>query len=146
MARNRKNILAVADAIESSALTKARLVKNRIGFNMATYGGVGFGDKAGHNCGTAACIAGWTLVMFDDDGFPREKPLSPSELRNSACIMVRAAGALGLEDKVARKLFVPDVDILSDLAPQRAVRVLRHFARTGKVNWDLRAEKAPAHV
>jgi hypothetical protein len=81
-----------------------------------------------NTCGTAACIAGWTLVLIDEQSDSAEV----------------AQSWLGLTIAQGEALFMPDGWIL---APEsyplsRAIRTLKHlraeFLRTGTVvvDWD----------
>lgn len=115
---NKENILKVADAIEQHSIPT-------LGFNM-NWWGYTFDptkpenqkhDKSGHNCGTVACIGGWTETLFKTTD---------------------ARSALELPTSVATQLFYPDQNGAPqayEATPVHAVRVLRHLAETGKVDW-----------
>jgi hypothetical protein len=127
-------ILAVADAIEKHEISD-------LGFNMNTFVGSNEfedgGDKSGHNCGTVACIAGWTAALFTEDGKRRGSP-SAKELRNNGgWIPDIAAGAMDLSAAKAEELFHPDLQTWSwsRVTPARAVKTLRRLAKTGMVQW-----------
>lgn len=145
---NRDNILAVADAIENSTLAQRHRKADRIGFNMENFvlrAYRGVDDKTGHACGTVACIAGWAVALFDENGEPREKPLSPKDLKGLAAqdITEQAGKTLGLKFKVSEDLFMAwssPLD-LGDITAEHAVKTLRHLARTGKVNWEIKKAK-----
>lgn len=123
---NKKRILRVADAIE-----KAELAKRDIGFNM----NVLFGrteecsaeegeetiDYTGKNCGTLACIAGWTCLLFE----PLQNP-------NFGL----AQALLDLDYPTANSLFWGDRRDLEKITSAEAVSTLRHLARSGRVRWD----------
>ncbi len=122
----RERLHAVADAIE-----RQELVKQGIGFNMGVWKDRGVQDKTGNRCGTAACISGWATLLehgAEYDGF-----------------FGRGVGQeiLGLNYAEARALFIgmgiEDNHLvnLSDVTPQQAVSVLRHFADKNEVRWDL---------
>lgn len=45
---------------------------------------------------------------------------------------------LGLPGKKAEQLFLPDdVGSYEDISPEKAVKVLRNLAETGKVDWNV---------
>jgi hypothetical protein len=124
---NKDNILAVADAIEKHSIPD-------LGFNMALLNGEGSADLSGHECGTVACIAGWTCAVAK---------IAPS--------FEGAREFLGLERKQSSvsdyhngNLFFPDLKSDHwDATPSQAVAVLRHLAETGIVDWSV-ASKALA--
>lgn len=111
---NVENILKVADAIENHEIAD-------LGFNMAVIKAPSRNevpDMSGHDCGTVACIAGWTHTLFPahsgDAGF-----------------------SLGLADDVAESLFLPSGWLSNTITPQKAAKVLRNLTETGVVNWDV---------
>ncbi len=127
-----ERLLAVADAIERTAL-----VNRDIGFNMETYHGLAgeeeLIDKTENACGTVACIAGWTMLMEND--------WSGSHAENDEGYNFHdnAKELLGLSDEEAARLFLANGArriMLEDITPQHAVSVIRHLAKTGKVDWD----------
>lgn len=120
MAVNKRNILKVAKAIEDACKPQAR---PRIGFNMGSWVSHVRSDKTGHNCGTTACIGGWTGHVLKDN-----ERISPQD----------AADLLGLTPHLAASLFY-GVGVERDATPQRAVAVLRNLAETGRVNWRAKA-------
>lgn len=77
-----------------------------------------------HDCGTAACIAGWALTLF--------KP----EVTN---IGSSAQTVLGLTNEQAYELFEPegysDEDANERFTAQAAVAALDHLLDTGEVRW-----------
>lgn len=74
-------------------------------------------------CGTAACIAGWTLAV-----------LSPA---GDACPSLKQArGLLGLGLATSHSLFIPDDFCTRRYTPDEAVRVLDHLLETGEVDWE----------
>lgn len=74
----------------------------------------------GH-CGTTACIAGWTVIVFGD-------------LTEKQLIAQQAAAILDLTDKERSDLFTPSRS-LGKITQERAVKALRHAAETGKIRW-----------
>lgn len=150
---NVENILKVADAIEKHEL-------EWLGFNMATY----YDADAEHACGTTACIAGWALALkAKEDGKDADKIadiLFQAELdlkqRNygmgnedpyRGTIPFLAAEYLGLTDTAGNpdkhsRLFlgVPYRLMRDEVAADTAVKVLRHLAATGGVDWNVGTE------
>lgn len=108
---NKDNVLTVADGIDNSAVPD-------LGFNMNWWeiesDDNSARDMSGHNCGTIACIGGWTERLFPG---------------------VEASETLGLTGSQARALFYPDGHF--DATPDKAVAVLRHLAETGEVDWSI---------
>lgn len=114
---NAENILKVADAIEQHSIPD-------LGFNMGVVHGnanPGLRDLSGHNCGTVACIAGWTHQVFKTGGHT----ISP------------AGYVLGLNEQESEALFLPEGWADDEIGPQQAVRTLRHLAATGEVDWTV---------
>lgn len=70
-------------------------------------------------CGTAACIAGWTVAIFA----PRHRGSPGGE----------AARLLGLEDDC---LFFPPSHKLLAYQPAQAADVIDHLLATGEVDWS----------
>ena len=119
---NKERILEIADLIEAGH-------KGMV-FDMSTYG-------HRHPCGTAACIAGWTVARFDTTGqatrIDHRRPLVADN------VLGWARDALGLEHERACDLFIPTgyehgVGVF-DITASHAVRALRHLAVTGEVDW-----------
>lgn len=124
---NKDKILAVADAIEQHAIAK-------LGFSMLTYfDGLETGgrsassvDKSGHECGTVACIAGWACAL--DVGL--------SEAAGIRSPFMHARTILGLDERQATLLFIPDPLNFDAITPADAAKVLRTLAETGDVDWS----------
>lgn len=131
---NKENILAVADAIEGHTIPG-------LGFNMGNFVGPprdGEYDLSGHSCGTIACIAGTARVV-----------------RTGVIVHVlgshfhwhQEADWLGLDHDDAHELFFAEgfwngftaepPGGLGGITPAQAVRVLRHLAQTGEVDWSV---------
>ena len=89
-----------------------------------------------HNCGTAACIGGWTEALFNPDAlqFRGTRGLwSPD-----APLPKDSAGTLlGLTVAQAHDLFMPPhtSGAWSDITPAIAADTLRRLAETGQVEW-----------
>lgn len=76
-------------------------------------------------CGTAACIAGWTIAVFA----PKVR------VREGAPI---AEDLLGLTDLQGNDLFLPSGFTQQDFAtPAQAANVLDHYLATGKIDWSV---------
>ena len=133
---NKQNILRLAEVLERNEL--ARL---GIGFNMDRYykTGSALEDKSGHNCGTTACIAGWAVALFNEDGTPRTEPFVEDPYKHGIPIANLGRVALGLSYSIADALFTPELPdhIWSSITPQVAAKTLRSLAETGEVRWDL---------
>lgn len=134
----KERLLAVADAIEHEAL-----VKKNIGFNMSQWYYSSDSerpsrrDKTGHECGTIACIAGWTALM--EDG-PDRTNMAGWETNIDNGIPARARVVLGISRDDARHLFTPEDNGYgggySEITPAHAVAVIRHYAETGTIRWN----------
>lgn len=125
----KKNFIhATADAIYA-ATDPTRQPK--FGFNMGTYRSnmpTIYSDQTKHGCGTTLCIAGWMAVL---DG---------NRARQNGAIRRAAKRAAGLTETQAENLFSPYLaDGLCSVQPLQVVRVLRHFAETGEIDWSLPA-------
>lgn len=128
---NVANILAVANAIETSSIPG-------LGFNMNLWFGHGIAlgsyapDTSGHNCGTTACIGGWT------------RALAIGSLNEGGDVFSDAQRWLSLDYHTAAELMMPDAGgdffevmlFRNTITPEMAVRCLRNLAITGKVDWD----------
>lgn len=135
---NKKNILRVADAIE-----KGELVKRGIGFNMEAVISIATDRRKDHvdSCGTVACIAGWAHCVR----YPRRKLarlIADTEdyAHYESVAWESAVDFLGLSEETADDLFQPSgAGPWTYITPAQAVRVLRHLAETGKVDWSVGA-------
>lgn len=116
---NVENILKVADAIERHSIPD-------LGFNMRTFGAPAnddYRDFSGHNCGTVACIVGWTLRVL---------PAFRAWFNEDA-----VAHPFGISQSDWVELTLPDGYRFSEATSSQAVAVLRHLAATGKVDWSI---------
>ena len=89
-------------------------------------------DEQENRCRTPACLAGWTVFLFDNEQFSQidfdeEWVTSTSEL-------------LGLDHATADELCVPPYELIDKITPKVAASVLRNLAETGEVVWDFRTE------
>lgn len=124
---NKERILEVADAIEQASIPN-------LGFNMAWWfleAGTDYDMSKKHQCGTVACIAGWTYAV-KHRGDPELLNLMKI---NKDAICGEAQAYLDVSEKDAGHLFVESCN--NDPDDKYAVRVLRHFAETGNVEWNL---------
>jgi hypothetical protein len=133
-------LFAVADALDQEeAFIKAG--RSKLYFDMGTYIAV----RSGHGCGSTACIAGWVVALFDENGAPREKVLTLAALQkihnsNSHGIKMHnihnaAMRTIGLEEHEANMLFSPGC--LRAITPKIAAETLRNLALTGEIEWNL---------
>jgi hypothetical protein len=128
---NKERILDLADIIENDRL-------ENVEFDMSTP--ASHTPRIHPECGTAACIAGY--VMCAAYGNLRAKQFQCTCYWDN--FSVRAARILGLNTEQRRQLFTPTphnsntpVGFGEDyyFTKERAVRTLRHFAETGKIDW-----------
>lgn len=95
-------------------------------FDMEDWaGGLRYGPEELRECGTTACIGGWTNFLFGHYG--RSFRFYDWTL---------AADTLGLGRDLGRELFFSCVDPAT--SPAQAVRVLDHLMSTGEVDWSKR--------
>jgi hypothetical protein len=142
--QRRKDVIrGVAKALEKSVVAK----ECHIGFNLSTYYDNNkysifpIEDRTKHKCGTVACIAGWTVILYKKDGDLRKRPLRDSEVYKryhvgAGNIMGDAMDIMGISFKEAEALFEPDSVDKTRVTPKDAAKVLRHFAKTGKIDWE----------
>ncbi len=84
-----------------------------------------------HTCGTSACIAGWTVLLYSD---------SPT---SGVGVATEAARLLELPETKANALFYGYMSNggqveLSKITQKQAVTTLERLLATGDVRWDLR--------
>ena len=119
---NKERILEIADLIEAG--------HERMVFDMGV-----FGDE--HPCGTAACIAGWTVARFGWNG--RAMKIDHRRPVLNFDVFDDALSVLGLSFPEAQRLFAPNEErdgvSMAEVTAPHAVRTLRHLAKTGKVDW-----------
>ena len=126
-----ERILELADLIEAG--------QPNLHFNMSTWGEPAWRHTATeHLCGTAACIAGWTVARFGKSGrATKVDHRRPVEFHGP--VSDTAATVLGLDVDVAEGLFMPcllrDGVSIGEVTASHAVRTLRHLAETGEVDW-----------
>ena len=120
---NKERILEIADLIETG--------HERMVFDMTEWG-------EEHPCGTAACIAGWTVARFGWNGramkIDHRRPLG-----GGRDVFDGALSVLGLSFPEAPRLLAPnegrDGVSMTEVTAPHAVRTLRHLAKTGEVDW-----------
>lgn len=79
-----------------------------------------------HQCGTAACIAGWAITLFD--------PFAQLPAANSGL----AEELLDLTSDEGFELFVPEGYHNADrFSRTAAIATLTNLLATGEVNWDV---------
>lgn len=129
---NVENINLVADTIEDHAKRGEGL--RGVGFNMSVYGFTVADCRPDHidDCGTVACIAGWACLI----ALPGIANLEQFEEDTGEILEDFAADFLGLDWDKSGALFLPDEPAWPDITPMQAVRVLRHLAKTGEVDWS----------
>ncbi len=82
-----------------------------------------------HDCGTAACVCGWAIALFEPRMFVGDD--------------IAAADLLGLEPRMADELFYPTGFGRPGLYPlAHAVAVLTHLIQTGEVDWSVAGSEA----
>lgn len=91
------------------------------------------------NCGAPACIAGWAAWL--QLGQPEELVDNAEPWMHGTNNIVNAAlDYLGVEEnrgKIADELFCGNHNpyTLRNITAKEAAKTLRHFAKTGEVNW-----------
>lgn len=100
------------------------------GFDMGTYLDIGnhfAWTKEGRTaCGTAACVAGFTILLWGDPRLPEDPEAQARRL-------------LDLDLLTASKLFMPSTDMLyGNITPDHAAQTIHHLIATGEVKWPIR--------
>lgn len=129
---NAENVNAVADAIEQHKI-------EGLGFNMSAFVqevGGGIKDHSGHPCDTVACIAGWAAAVAKSQG---PDQLMAMDWDPHEAIDREASTFLGIDVDQEHELFFegPQNTFFSRVLPEQAVKVLRHLAATGEVDWSV---------
>lgn len=122
---NRERLAKLADTIEAG--------REDLGFNMQEWVGE-------HGCGTTACIAGWTCAVFAPKDWEEMIRLGTGGYMRAhserGTVGEVAAEELGFAiASDARLLFIPDNWFHA--SAEKAVRVLRHAALTGTIDWSI---------
>lgn len=126
----KKRLLKLADIIENNkpVVWKDRPVK----FSM--------GDWATpKDCGTAACIAGHAAILSGSEFNAHTWQWTQ---RSNSTLNV-AKDWLGMDMQHALELFLPTEysnyrGLLENVTRRRAATVLRHFAETGEIKWNMK--------
>lgn len=134
----KNRLLKLADIIENNKPIewKGRPVK----FDMSEWGHE-------RSCGTAACIAGHAAILSGQPFDPKAEYALGYERGNTARKV--AAEWLGIKDyEESIRLFIPTnhgyTGRLENITRRRAAAVLRSFAETGKITWNMRLPKQAA--
>jgi hypothetical protein len=129
-----------------------------VGFNMGDWVNNDpksdkFEDKSGHECKTTCCFAGFTVYGLNEDGTIKDRLVKRKafmeRLRHSFtryfhyggpgldadALMRHAKTALALTETEADHLFDPDNVDLRSVSFSQGLRVLKHFAKTGEIDW-----------
>lgn len=123
---NKANILAVADAIEKHSIPD-------LGFNMGEIVSNSRKDYSGQNCDTVACIIGWTYAVAKHAKRAGELGCSLEWDRRNTQKFLEISGEEG-----GRLCLPRGFATRSDRYPAlKAVRVLRHLAEAGEVDWTI---------
>ncbi len=83
-------------------------------------------DGHGHECNTAACMAGFTCLVLDYEN---------TKNSGSYTIEGRARKLLDLTHDEATQLFTSHTS--EYITGPMAAKVMRYFAETGRVSWDV---------
>ena len=138
---NKENILALADHLDTVPDIAPGLPRGTVSFDMGTYFTLNRGafivDDDGdygeyhEHCGTAACIAGHTIILFGSH-YQRAR-LKDQSLE----VHIAARRLLELDADGANKLFEPPGSFNQHMpsSAKQAARTLRRFAGTGEVDW-----------
>lgn len=87
-----------------------------------------------HACGTSACIAGWTTLLYADE--PVKGQLTSDKARDLLDLTNLQAEQLFFAQDTNRKRVVP----LATITRKQAINVLNRLLLTGKVDWSKRDE------
>lgn len=136
---NRDNILKVREHI--LALEDQRRFNMNYFLSQIDQEGPSYYDPTVllHNCGTCACLAGWTAGLLDDQ--------LTDEQRDRNSIADRGRVLLGLDSSQADRLFHPYNlhpswgDEWEAIPPRGAVEVLDHLLETGEIDWSIIGRK-----
>lgn len=126
---NKERILALADTIEKAAnVVPTRYTNDKLipldSFDMGTF-----------KCGTAGCICGWALQVYDP-GRIGEIMDNPGPFDRAQEWVEAGAEVLGISVDQGHVLFMPEDYIMDYVTAHDAAQALRHLAATGEVNWS----------
>jgi hypothetical protein len=114
-----------------------------LGFNLSV-GVKARYDHETNTCGTVCCIAG-AIVQFNEPVLKREElkewvdNIPWGETGNEygyGTVFRRASRLAEISECQALELFEPSMD-RSEVLPEQAAKVVRHFMETGAVDWDI---------
>lgn len=129
--KGKQALIGVAEWLEAGAPH----VGDVAGFDLSV--GVQMADPA---CGTVCCIAG-ALVQFNEP--VTEKLISQIDYDdddteyNWGTIFDKGMEIAGLTEDQAGELFEPSDFNRSEIKPEQAAKVIRHYLSKGVVNWDV---------
>lgn len=135
---NKQRVLELADTLEHHAKEQKGL--RGVGFNMRTWAS----KTRGHirdrvdDCGTVACLAGWAYMLRFQTVTAR-RLLAVTDIGKDWRIPTCAADYLGLDTPQTELLFRPNISVCDwdQITADQAVKVLRHLAKTGEVDWGV---------
>jgi hypothetical protein len=129
---NKERILLLANVIENATPPAKH---PNLTFEMSSFWwgpedeGFSPAEEGYHTCGTTACIAGWAVALFTE------------EEASEANIPMMAQDVLELTYQQADSLFIPELSRrYEDITPAIAAQVLRRFAETGLIDWEVVTE------
>lgn len=113
---NKARLLKLADHVEKLEHSNAPTLseKDNCHFTLERYQ---------YRCGAPACIAGHAKELWGS-----------KEIESSFKV---ASRVLSLNWDQARMLFVPAGFFYQDITPQMAAKVIRHFVKTGEVDYNI---------
>lgn len=117
---NRENLLLVADALDGvpfASVFEPNPDKLACRFNMSTV-----------NCGSCACIAGWTVRVLDPDFLKHPLPAGMEGILLQRRILSHARMLLEISELAADALFAPEGWETTKADGIAAAHVLRHVA------------------
>ena len=121
---NKERLLDVADMIENDRLP-------HVVFDMNQW--TKHRPSINPECGTAACIAGYALCAAYGN---REAKKRFNSHIGWIAAQRKARRILGLSPYEATKLFSPSRNLRA-ITREQAVKVLRHAAETGEIDWSI---------
>lgn len=122
---NTQRLEILADLLENNQCPVASSGA-KVGFNMrAITPDSSLNDKTGNHCGTSACIAGWTLLLWGTD----------ADRRNGWA--GDAGRILDLDEVQQQHLFFAQGSWLrwENITPQQAANAICSLVDTGEVKW-----------
>lgn len=100
-----------------------------------------------HHCGTAACIAGFTLLALDPKRFMEAQSNVNMLGQTVEDVMTPAGALLGLDPFEAGDLFVPEINFMRINEHRDEVpAILRWMADNDKVDWHRAIEETGSSI